>query len=294
MERPNELRSVVQKGNRDNALKSRIYPFEYICKFLLKCRDRLIRCEVNETLAITDLAKESKQMLALLNSLKDSVVGDEKLCRLVNVLIDRQRDTVESIAQLEMDISEKNPIIEDMSNMLQQADPILNRLVFKDSLTSAYNRYFFACNIERLFEMENENSALSMAFIDIDGFREIDSAYGHDVGDDVLYKVEAILTKNMRGFENSYVIRMGGDEFVLLSLDLQYESFIALMDAVRQDISQLTLPVTEQGDIKSVTVSIGCANRERDNVANYMHLFQTADGRLCKAKSQGKNCIAFE
>ena len=293
MERPNELQSVVQKGNRDNALKNRIYPFEYICKFLLKCRDRLIKHEVNETLAITNLANESKQMLALLNSLKDSVIGDEKLCRVVSVLIDRQRETVENIAQIEMDISEKNPIIEDMTNMLQQAEPILNRLVFKDSLTSAYNRYFFACNIERLFEMESENGALNIAFIDIDGFREIDAAYGHDVGDAVLYKVESVLDKNMRGFENSYVIRMGGDEFVLLSLDLQYESFIALMDAVRQDISQLTLPVTERGDIKSITVSIGCANRELDNADNYMHLYQIADSRLCKAKSNGKNCISF-
>ena len=142
--------------------------------------------------------------------------------------------------------------------------------------------------------MESENGALTMAFIDIDGFREIDAAYGHDIGDSVLYKVESILDKNMRGFDNSYVMRMGGDEFVLLSLDLQYESFIALMDAVRQDISQLTLPVTEHGDIKSITVSISCANRERDNAEDYMQLYQIADSRLCKAKSQGKNCIVFE
>ena len=294
MERPNELRDIMEKGNRDNALKNRIYPFEYICKFILKCRDRLIKYEVNETIAMNKLAIESRQTLDMLDSLKQSVAGDEKLCGAVNALIENQQKTVDRISQLESMISEKNPIIDDMTNMLHQAEPILNRLVFKDSLTSAYNRYFFVCNIERLFEMGSGESALSMAFIDIDGFRGIDAAYGHEVGDSVLCGVESILDQNMQNFKNSYVMRMGGDEFVLLSFDLNYECFIALMDAVRQDISQLTLPINEQGDIKSVTVSIACANRERDNAEDYMQLYQMVDSRLCKAKSQGKNRIVFE
>lgn len=293
MERPNELRATVKSGNRDNALKNRIYPFEYICRFLLKCRDRLIKYEARETLAITDLAKRSAEMTKLLTAMRDDI-SEKRLLDSLDRMIAQQRETGDRIAQLEMDISEKNPIIEDMTNMLCQAEPIINRLVFKDSLTSAYNRYFFVCNIERLFETEMAGGTLNMAFIDIDGFRGIDAAYGHDVGDEVLFRVEELLNKSMRGFNNSYVMRMSGDEFILLNMELEYESFVFLMDAVRQDISQITLPVTEQGDFKTVTVSIACSNRERDKAEEYMQLYQIADSRMCRAKSGGKNRIVSE
>lgn len=293
MERPNELRATVKSGNRDNALKNRIYPFEYICRFLLKCRDRLIKYEVKETLAIAELAKRNGRMSELLESLRQSC-GDEKLRESAEKLIAEQRLTNDLIAQLELDISEKNPIIEDMTNMLCQAEPIINRLVFKDSLTSAYNRYFFVCNIERLFETEMAGGTLNMAFVDIDGFRGIDAAYGHDVGDEVLFRVEELLNKSMNGFKNSYVMRMSGDEFILLNMELEYENFVFLMDAVRQDISQITLPVTEQGDFRAVTVSIACSNRELDKAEDYMQLYQIADSRMCRAKSMGKNRIVSE
>lgn len=293
MENPKKVERLVKSGDHDNALKNRIYPLEYICKFLLKSRDSLIKFEMAETLAIASMTKESRAMLSLLNSLRESVKGDEKLSKMAEEMIIRQQRTVENITRLETDISEKNPIIEDMTNMIEQAEPIIERLVMKDSLTSAYNRYFFVSNIERLFAAADSERSLNIAFIDVDDFRKIDAGYGHDIGDSVLYMVEDMLSESMDGFKDGYVIHMGGDEFVLLSLEPRYEIFVALMDAFREDVSQLKLPADENGVSESVTVSIACANSERDEAKDYLQLYQTADRRMCSAKNDGKNRIVF-
>ena len=68
----------------------------------------------------------------------------------------------------------------------------------------------------------------------------------------------------------------------------------SISDKTEFIVGDLADKITDKYDIICANIVADIIIRLFDNVADYMHLYQIADGRLCKAKSHGKNCIAFE
>ncbi len=111
-------------------------------------------------------------------------------------------------------------VFEDMTEELRRANRELadanqEVLVITDPLTGCHNRRFFD-EIERreLQRHRRYGSPLSVIFVDVDRFKRLNDAYGHDTGDQVLKAIGALLRRLVR--ESDYVIRWGGDEFLLL------------------------------------------------------------------------------
>ncbi len=98
---------------------------------------------------------------------------------------------------------------------LEAANEEVRRLAITDPLTGCYNRRFFD-QIERreIQRHRRYHSALSVVFVDVDRFKALNDTLGHDTGDSALRAIGALLRSNVR--ESDYVIRWGGDEFVLL------------------------------------------------------------------------------
>lgn len=113
-------------------------------------------------------------------------------------------------------------VFEDMTDELRRANRDLaaaneevKRLAITDPLTGCLNRRFFD-EIERR-EMQRHRrygSPLSVVFVDVNHFKQLNDTLGHDTGDDVLKAIAGILRRLVR--ESDYVIRWGGDEFLLL------------------------------------------------------------------------------
>ena len=113
-------------------------------------------------------------------------------------------------------------VFEDMTAELRQANQHLaaaneevKRLAITDPLTGCHNRRFFD-EIERR-EMQRHRrygTPLSVVFVDVDRFKQLNDSLGHDAGDAVLRALGAVLRRHVR--ESDYVIRWGGDEFLLL------------------------------------------------------------------------------
>jgi diguanylate cyclase (GGDEF)-like protein len=113
-------------------------------------------------------------------------------------------------------------VFEDMTNELRRANRELEtandavkRLAITDALTGCHNRRFFD-EIERR-EMQRHRrygAPLSVMFVDINHFKQLNDAFGHDRGDETLRAIGAMLRRHVR--ESDYVIRWGGDEFLLL------------------------------------------------------------------------------
>jgi len=98
---------------------------------------------------------------------------------------------------------------------LAQAHQEVKRLVITDPLTGCHNRRFFD-EIERreIQRHKRYQAPLSVVFVDVNHFKQLNDTMGHDVGDQVLKTIGALLRRHVR--ESDYVIRWGGDEFVLL------------------------------------------------------------------------------
>jgi len=91
----------------------------------------------------------------------------------------------------------------------------LRQLVITDALTGCYNRRFFDEVVRRELQRHRRyNVPLSLLFIDIDRFKAINDAFGHEAGDRVLRQVAQFLKRNIRGAD--YLFRWGEDEFLVL------------------------------------------------------------------------------
>jgi diguanylate cyclase (GGDEF)-like protein len=89
----------------------------------------------------------------------------------------------------------------------------LKHVAGHDHLTGLANRFLFLEHLQQsIKEAQRNNSMFIVAFIDLDGFKEINDQYGHDVGDHVLKRVANDLRGVIR--KNDIVARFGGDEFV--------------------------------------------------------------------------------
>jgi diguanylate cyclase (GGDEF)-like protein len=163
---------------------------------------------------------------------------------------------------------------------LEAAHEEVKRLAITDPLTGCHNRRFFE-EIERreLQRHRRYGGPLAVVFVDIDRFKELNDALGHDRGDDVLRAIGALLRRQVR--ESDYVIRWGGDEFLLLLACGEHEArakAVDLKEALErtQEIAGLNLPA-------KVALSIGVAAVPND-ADGLSDAIRNADARMYRDK----------
>lgn len=150
-----------------------------------------------------------------------------------------------------------------------------------DHLTGLYNRGAF----EKLREA-HQNDDIALLLIDVDKFKDINDAYGHDTGDKVLQKVAALLDADFRSTD--YPCRIGGDEFAVIMADMTLE----LRQAVLDKLESVKNGLRDTSDgLPEATLSVGVAfsgqRKEGDD------LFKMADRALYRVKEGGRNGCAF-
>ncbi|WP_157453664.1 GGDEF domain-containing protein [Clostridium sartagoforme] len=94
-----------------------------------------------------------------------------------------------------------------------------------DPLTGAFNRNFFNSFVSKTNKFTMNLSKLGAINIDLDEFKSINDTYGHKVGDDVLKNFVLLLNKAFK--KKSKIIRMGGDEFIIIIENTSNEEFIS-------------------------------------------------------------------
>jgi len=157
-----------------------------------------------------------------------------------------------------------------------------------DALTGLANRALLIDRIQHALDRRaTGNDLLALLFCDLDGFKNINDAYGHGVGDETLRVVAARLTDTVRPEDT--VARIGGDEFVVMCEGLVDHTDAALVASrIRSAVSE---PFTAGASQLDVTVSIGVAVASVNDDANPDTLLRDADEAMYKAKRQGPNVI---
>ena len=123
-------------------------------------------------------------------------------------------------------------------------------------------------------------SSFSVVFIDLDHFKHVNDRFGHKEGDVVLSSVAATIKKSLR--KSDFVIRWGGEEFLIIMPDARLE------DAARVMARMASAGFCAHPDGTLQTVSMGIAERINDNADNEDMLIKIADERLYKAKASGR------
>ncbi|WP_198679796.1 sensor domain-containing diguanylate cyclase [Aliidiomarina minuta] len=156
-----------------------------------------------------------------------------------------------------------------------------------DSLTGLPNRRAFSTALDNhLTQLEYHNIAFSLAYLDLDNFKEVNDTEGHQIGDLLLQKFGHFLNQLCRS--RDLIARIGGDEFaIILAESNEKQTLIALQRICDQVVKLFTR------EKWPVTVSVGwvyCS--ERGQIGASSDLMMAADKAMYQAKQQGKNNIA--
>ncbi len=156
----------------------------------------------------------------------------------------------------------------------------ITRAATLDPLTRLMNRTTFAAAMEReLVRAHRHDRAAGVLFLDVDGFKQVNDAYGHPVGDQYLLHVATTLREQLRGVD--LAARHGGDEFTVLLTDLppDGEGVDALASIVEHLRSALNKPFRLDGTLHRPSVTIGRARYPADGSTGN-ELVAHADGDM--------------
>jgi diguanylate cyclase (GGDEF)-like protein len=162
----------------------------------------------------------------------------------------------------------------------------LNEQMTIDPLTKTKNRRFFD-QVAPQYQSAVERRHTTVSFIacDIDHFKQVNDQHGHDVGDYALCHFASILSNEIRAHDA--LIRMGGEEFLIICPNLNASQAFQLADRLRKAVALDGF--THNGAKLILTASFGVATLTNDYVLK--DIVKLADGALYKAKSLGRNRV---
>lgn len=170
-------------------------------------------------------------------------------------------------------------------NLLKRNE-ILHDAAHLDVLTNLPNRLSLNSLMHDAMLSSREGGyLLAVCFLDLDGFKQVNDRFGHQVGDKLLIAAARRIKKVIR--ESDEVIRLAGDEFVLLLGGISLEE--TLDTSIERILQALSAPFMIDGDDVSISASIGVSIFPTDGAAAN-ELVAHADTAMYQAKRKGKNC----
>ncbi|MFH0709738.1 MAG: EAL domain-containing protein [Pseudomonadota bacterium] len=162
----------------------------------------------------------------------------------------------------------------------------LNRIAQYDALTNLPNRVLLSDRLSQgMAQSQRHGLPLAVVYLDLDGFKEVNDTHGHEVGDHVLITLSNQMKQTLR--EGDTIARIGGDEFVILLLDLN-----TIEDAIPMIIRLLeatSKPLNVDNLLLQITASLGVTFYPQAQKIDTDLLLRQADQAMYQAKLAGRN-----
>ncbi|MEO8991991.1 MAG: EAL domain-containing protein [Nitrosospira sp.] len=158
-----------------------------------------------------------------------------------------------------------------------------------DPLTSLPNRHMFHNQLEQeIKKADRSGSSIALILLDLDNFKAVNDAYGHNVGDLLLKEAAWRLSSCVRGVDPA--ARLGGDEFTVILGSLK--NLISINRVIRDILHMMSEPFKLGDEIAYVSASIGVTFYPQD-CADAKSLVRNADQAMYAAKNKGRNCFSY-
>jgi diguanylate cyclase (GGDEF)-like protein len=179
-------------------------------------------------------------------------------------------------------------LVAEQTAELASANEQLRASSARDFLTGLLNRRGFT---ERFAALQQHalraNSELAVVLFDLDHFKGINDAHGHDVGDETLRTIGRILSETLRGHD--LAARWGGEEFLLALPDTGTEGAVQVCEKIRRSFAEAILPAPA-GQTFTITATFGVVSRQgcRRPLEAWV---KAADEALYRGKNEGRDQI---
>jgi len=172
---------------------------------------------------------------------------------------------------------------------LQQANQKLETLASHDPLTGLKNRLNFEQDLEYIVEQHvKHHCPYAILMFDIDFFKQVNDAHGHDVGDLVIVDTANLLKQSIR--QEDKVYRIGGEEFIVVLNRVTYEDAADKAENIRKSIENHTFHAN-QITLKK-TISGGLYHSSLENSDSLKEILKLVDNALYLSKQNGRNKIS--
>ena len=171
--------------------------------------------------------------------------------------------------------------------VLRRLTDDLRNIAARDPMTQLLNRRGLTEAVQRYF-LSRKAEPVHLLIADVDHFKRINDSYGHLAGDAVLCKVAEVLQSTVR--RGDLVGRIGGEEFVVISLETDAAGVALLAERVRAAVEAQSIRIKGLDKALQCTVTIGISSRFEDAGAVDSAMRQ-ADAALYKGKAAGRNRV---
>ena len=184
--------------------------------------------------------------------------------------------------QLYRDLEERS------RSRLAESEAKYRYLAIHDNLTGIANRRYLEDELQALIEHSADGAIkFALLFLDLDYFKQINDTLGHNVGDRLLQEVAKRISPQLKS--NDIFARIGGDEFVIVLMDIKESHIYNVVDRIYLLTHQNW--IVDSHDLK-VTTSIGVAIYPNDG-EDIIELMKSADIAMYKSKELGRDRYTF-
>lgn len=204
--------------------------------------------------------------------------GTQKWVYEKGIIMRDAKNSIEAVEGLIVDITARKTVEDE-----------LYHISIHDQLTGVHNRRYIIQRLQTLGqEYSREGKMFALAIIDLDHFKNINDTYGHQAGDYVLKEFGRILRESCRPYDLAG--RFGGEEFVIIFLNIDKHSASAILERTRESI------INHDFDFSGIKIDVrfsaGIASAsESGSVFSKEEIIKKADDRLYIAKRQGRDRI---
>ena len=178
--------------------------------------------------------------------------------------------------------------VDERTRELREAMERMHAMATTDALTGLANRRSLEHEVRQEFNISRrQQTDLFCLLIDLDGFKLVNDTLGHKTGDELIRLSADILRKNAQA--GDVAVRLGGDEFLLVTARGNVAQVVAVADALRQEFQRRAAELLGGSALPRMpSMSIGVSSRKATAAATVEELLSQADQALYRAKEQGK------
>ncbi|MGI9132350.1 MAG: putative bifunctional diguanylate cyclase/phosphodiesterase, partial [Rhodoferax sp.] len=198
-----------------------------------------------------------------------------------------QESALEQInRELDQRVQERTQELQTAMEERQLAEQRLNRIARQDPLTNLPNRVLLADRMRQAMALSLRRGLhLGIAYLDLDGFKDINDRYGQEIGDRVLITLAGRIHQLLR--DGDTLARVGGDEFGIVLMELtDPKAAIPILSRLLEDLAS---PITIDALQLKVTASLGVTFFPQPETIDADQMLRQADQAMYQAKLAGKN-----
>ncbi|MBW6421105.1 diguanylate cyclase [Rhizobium sp. XQZ8] len=190
--------------------------------------------------------------------------------------------------ELELELTAMATDIAGIAIERSRSEQRIQHMAHHDPLTGLPNRALFWTQFSRsLLEAQRENRKITVAYIDLDNFKQINDTLGHAAGDEVLKTLAARMISCVRATD--LLVRLGGDEFAIVFSNLNHDE-LGVLRRLQELRGAISRPITVEEKSVVATCSMGVAFYPQDG-STPEALLARADQAMYEAKGMGRNAL---